>query len=301
LIDGGLWRACKESRKVIARHSHYDGWLRIQKTAIREGRAFPLLSADWSGGEDEVHPALVETGEGEEGCRMLVHPSRDIFCIQVDNWIALQQDLHDIELEMSFIRIKKCFIPSLLDQLSVSNIALELDESWLDDIPCTVSQAKRENSARGYFAYLYSKFSRNGLSFEGLWVMDKEAFWFDEDSQDHVTVYRDCDVEYGEVKWSDAVNYDTPDAIINASHFMLEIGNWMVERQPHYIHPEPEEVWRLLVRRDKEVQDPRIGRDPREVSHYTWGWCFHDVEQWDGNSDDGSDEGSDTYFDCWDL
>ncbi|KAH7173967.1 uncharacterized protein B0J16DRAFT_406339 [Fusarium flagelliforme] len=213
----------------------------------------------------------------------------------------LQQDFHDIELEMSLIRIKICFMPSLLETLSVSNIALEFNESWLDDLPGTVSHAKRENSAQGYFAYLYSKSSRKGLSFDGLWIIDKEAFWFDKDSQDHDTVYRDFDAEYVEVQWSDAVHYETEDASVNASHFMMEIGAWMVDHQPYHIHPEPEEVFRLLVRRDNEAQDPRIGRDPREVSHCTWGWYFHDLKDLDDDLDDGLDEGTDTYMDCWEF
>ena len=84
LIDGGLWRAYKESRNAISKHTRFNDWARVHKQAITIN-VLDTCRADWAGGEDSMHPAFIETSKGEGDCRVLVYPYRDIFCIQVDD------------------------------------------------------------------------------------------------------------------------------------------------------------------------------------------------------------------------
>ncbi|KAJ4126972.1 hypothetical protein NW768_008593 [Fusarium equiseti] len=293
LIDGGLWRACKESRKVIAQYSRYYDWLRIQEMAVQRNLYFSTFSADWAGGEDAVHPALIETCEGEEECCMLVYPARDIFCIKADNWKALQHDEPDkFELEMSFIRkrYKDELIPPLWSELSVNNIALEFDRSWLESIPDYLREVKEEYSSRGYFGYLLFKHAMDTLSINGLWIIDKEAKWFDRHYEQHDTVYRDSDTEYVEVEWSAVIHLQSDEILANSSDFMYWVDDWLQEYWHNYADlnaPEPKEIFRLLVRRGNEVQDPRIGRDSGAVTDVEgFGWVVFDIDGADGDLDE---------------
>lgn len=293
LIDGGLWRACKESRGVIARQSHYYDWLRIQNEAIRTRQYFSTFSADWDGGEDDVHPGLIETCEVEEECRMLVSPARDIFCIEADSWTALQHDEDDkSELEMSFTTSKlynKGKIPSLWDPLCVSNIALEFDRSWFgtfgNDMPDYMDDVRFENSTRGYFGYLLYKHAKQTLAFQNLWIIDRNIKWFDEHSQDHDTIYRDYDTDYVEIKWSAVIHLESDEIRANSADFMYRVEHWLQEYWGDYTtleNPEPKDIFRLLVRRDNKVEDPRIGREPSAVTHAEeFGWVVFDVDESD--------------------
>ncbi|KAJ4007390.1 hypothetical protein NW752_007630 [Fusarium irregulare] len=300
LIDGGLWRACKESREVIARKSHYYDWLKIQNEAIRTREYFSTFSADWDGGEDDVHPAIIETCQGEEECRMVVSPGRDIFCIEAYNFRALQHSEDDkFELEMSFTSqlSNKGKIPSLWDPLCVSNIALEFDRSWLwNDIPDYIDEARSENSRLGYFGYLLHKHAKDTLTVENLWIVDRRIKWFDEHSQDHDTVYRDYDTEYVEIKWSAAIHLESDEIRANSADFMYRVEDWLREYWDDYTtleDPEPKDIFRLLVRRDNEVEDPRIGREPGAVTKAEgFGWVIFDVDE--------SDRDLDQYLSLWD-
>ncbi|KAM0384932.1 hypothetical protein ACHAO7_011848 [Fusarium culmorum] len=295
LIDGGLWKACKESREVIAQDSHFYDWVRIQKEACDDRIYFHGCPADWAGGEESPHPAIIDTREGEEECSMLVYPSIDIFCIRTDDWVALGDHPNDLQLKMSFIRYNKDNGMSDLHELRVRNIALEFHRSWLVDIPVDYFGWNDENSMRAYFTYLLTAEDRSPGTFEGLWIIDKDAKWFDGYHKRPDTVYRDCDAEYIEVDWSNVVRYDTFDGV---SEFMLCIDDWLLDsanlescdRLSNPDFPGPKEVFRLLVRRDNQVEKPT--RDDK--AHYMGlGWCLLKDDYSDGYQDSHLDGASD--------
>ncbi|KAJ4013334.1 hypothetical protein NW752_007631 [Fusarium irregulare] len=152
LIDGGLWRACKESREAIAKHTRFHDWVHKQSIAIN---ALDSCTVDWAGGDDSMHPAFVETSEGEEECRMLVYPYKDIFCIQVDDWLSLQRGLFDSDLEMAFVQSNS---HPVLPRANVRNIAIQFDDSWLEDITKWLPSFRSDHSARGFLGSLLLKY-----------------------------------------------------------------------------------------------------------------------------------------------
>ncbi|KAL4728970.1 hypothetical protein ACLX1H_003376 [Fusarium chlamydosporum] len=231
LIDGGLWRACKESREVIAKCTHLEEWIKKHKQAIVDFGYYYDLSADRSerlkclekynpnrsGGNESPHPATIDTCEGEEECRMLAYPFNDLFCIQVEDWIDIRHVSHPT-IYMSLNRNRRndheddheddyesddedCFVEPTIQELRLKNFALEFDSSWLMDLPDHIYWLSDENSARGYLAYLLKE-KAGYLSFdfdierEGIWLIDKEAEWFNDADKHHDTVYRDCDGEF---------------------------------------------------------------------------------------------------------
>ncbi|KAL6923404.1 hypothetical protein FSST1_000678 [Fusarium sambucinum] len=278
LIDGGLWKACKESREVIAQHSHFYDWVRIQKQAIVDNDSFSKCPADWPGGHESAHPAIIDTCQDEDECRMLVYPARDIFCIQVEDWVALQQPHYDPEIRMSFIRYNNDYHHELIP----NNITLEFGRSWLTDVPDWIYDLRMENSARGYLSYLLDKNDSVRIDVEGLWIIDKEAKWFTNLSKHHATMYRDCDAEYIEVDWADVVNYTGDESPATASKFIQKLDRLFISSSypsdADFDHslgrggPVPQDVLRLLVRRDNEVKDPTMSHD---FSQDAFGWVVY--------------------------
>ncbi|CAJ0547186.1 Ff.00g018130.m01.CDS01 [Fusarium sp. VM40] len=232
LIDGGLWRACKESREVIAKYTQFEDWVRIQKGAIFDFKYHEKYNAEQSDGNESPHPAFINTCEGEEECRMLVYPTNDIFCIQADDWIDLKKHRFPPYIHMSLNLYKRNDRENdddnrygwpILQRLYLQNIALEFDNSWLVDLPDCKYGLAHENSARGFLAKLIfdAAYDHRHLRSEGvgIWIVDKKAKWLnnvdddedhgcvDEDEDEdhdnadkhHDTVYRDCDGEYIEV------------------------------------------------------------------------------------------------------
>ncbi|KAH6954850.1 hypothetical protein DER45DRAFT_540992 [Fusarium avenaceum] len=279
LIDGGLWRACKESREVIAKRTHLEDWVRIQKRTIVDADRYLKYNSDRPGG-NEYHPAFIDTCEGEEECRMLVYPANDIFCIQVDNWIDLKEQGYCPEIYMSLILYKSNDREDDNDDdydwpaLYLMNIALEFNSTWLVDLPDHEHYLTDENSVRGYLAYLIKEKAFHGCDLniegEGIWIVDKEAKWFNKEHHDntdrhHDTVYRDCDGEYVEVFRDQFVHYYRSDGgEPNAAVFLQRLdlmhivdgyfspwgGEWIESSGP-----KSEKIVRLLVRQDNEVKE----------------------------------------------
>lgn len=293
-MDGGLWKACKESREVIAQHSHFYDWVRIQKQACVDWDDFDCCPADWAGGEESPHPAIIDTRDGEEECSMLVYPYSDIFCIRTDDWAALRGQSNDLKLKMSFIRYNKDNGMSNLHELRVRNIALEFHRSWLVDVRREFHYSD-ENSMRAYFVHLLWEEHWGYGTFEGLWIIDKDAKWFDGYSKRPDTVYRDCDAEYIEVDWSNVVRYD---AFNGVSDFMWYINDWLlpshyrrVGYQPCYPdYPGPKDLFRLLVRRDNQVENPTLNNSAYDTG---LGWRVVKYDDSDGYQDSHLDGASD--------
>ncbi|RGP71622.1 hypothetical protein FLONG3_7057 [Fusarium longipes] len=271
LIDGGLWRACKEPRQVIARHSHFDYWLRIQRKSFGNNGLLRSSITDNSGGYEAGQPAIIDASKTEEECRVLVYPASDIFCIQMDDWQTLKSDhsddpssQDDVYIYMSSLRCE-----SHLRDLKTKNIAFEYDSSWLTDMPRSRYDCMlRETSARSCLVYLFYE-KANPLSMRGvdIWIVDNEAKWFKDPSQQHETVYRDCDSEYIEIKWRDCADRwgDGPD--VSAYAFEKIVRNMY----PHNGLSRPtRHLFKLLVRRHNEVKrtTSRCKKECRRM-----GWC----------------------------
>ncbi|KAG8665377.1 hypothetical protein FPOAC2_10452 [Fusarium poae] len=294
LIDGGLWKACKESRDVIAQYSHFHDWVRILKQACVNYDNFEYYPADWAGGEKSSRPAIIKTCEGEEECCMLVYPAIDIFCIQVDEQYTRERSQSGPELEMSLIRDNKQIEDIFMAEVTLQNIALEFDGSWLVDIPASISSPTDTNPTREYFRYLLLKHCEYRHGIDALWIIDKETKWFDKDFRHHDTVYWDCDTEYVEVDWHHVVTYCNGGRWCSASGFMWRIKDWLEDFSDVYDsdEPRPKDMFRLLVRRDNEMQDPRIGGEWEFWHDHRYGWGLY-VEA-DEKSDEELDEEEDT-------
>ncbi|CVL07731.1 related to tetracycline resistance proteins [Fusarium mangiferae] len=192
LIDGGLWRACKESREVVRKHSR---------------------SKNWPGGEDAVRPAILTIREDEERWHMMVYSSRDIFAIRADNWRSIYEKSYSPRL----------YIPNNVSGTNVrrfvKNVAIEYDHKWSLNFPGSLYTLREENSARGYLAKLLIDrvSTRSKGAPENIWLIDKKALWmrnpkYEEGlhqvstpKQNIATVYRDFDAEYIDVSWGHAV------------------------------------------------------------------------------------------------
>jgi hypothetical protein len=312
LIDGGLWRACKESREVIAKHTHFEDWVRIQKRAIVDIEYFHWCSADWSGGNESPHPAIIDTCDGEEECRMLVYPAKDIFCIQMDDWIDLQKQYSDPDINMLLMRHKRNGYEDDCEddyeddfqKLQIKNIALEFDSSWLVDLPDDIYDLANENSARGYLTHLLKtkafSFLHVFVESEGIWIVDKEAKWFNNPKEHHNTVYRDCDGEYIEVHCNHFLHSNPYGGEVpNAAVFLYTLDRLgfdycypspesygdMIEPRG----PEAESMVRLLVRRDKEVKEI-TERCKRKCDRLGWCICSDDEGECWEDEDESDNE-----------
>ncbi|KPA35923.1 hypothetical protein FLAG1_11342 [Fusarium langsethiae] len=319
MIDGGLWRACKESREVIAKNTHFKDWVRIQKRAIVHYEYFYRCSAGWPGGNKSTYPAIINTCEGEEEFRMLVYPANDIFCIQVDDWIDLREQVNDPDIYMSLIRYKRNYHEddyeddvgwSIFSELRLKNIALEFDSSWLVDLPEHIYDLADENSARGYLAKLLKQKAYGCLPFcfkgEGIWIVDKEAKWFGNADEHHYmvyrdgnhdTVYQDCDGEYIEVscdQFTHRYSYDGefPNAVVFLQRLnSLSFHDCYFEPEspdPSEELPEPENMVKLLVRRDNEVKKT-TRRCKRKCDRLGWCICSDDRGNWWEDEDEDMD------------
>lgn len=184
---------------------------------------------------------------------------------------------------------------ALCDQTSeIKNIALEFDKSWLTDFPSCTYNLSGESSARGYFASVLKQTRRRNIARIDLWIIDKEAKWsgqfFKRD-----TVYRDCDAEYIEIEWCGVVNYEGYGTPPTASFLMKKIDSWMWGGVRNSADRAPKDIFRLLVRRDNGVKDPRLGN----AWHDAYGWVIDKEDIWDDllDSDEEEDFGISDYSD----
>ncbi|RGP66126.1 tetracycline resistance [Fusarium sporotrichioides] len=178
----------------------------------------------------------------------------------------------DPSLSMSFIRNhdEGCRQLILLD-----NIAFEFGQSWMAEASMFYFDMKGAQSARGYWASLIRGVSEGRVTpSESLWIIDRNAKWFEESLKDNKTVYRDCEGEYVEVGW-DNIPKSTGDGVsLSVSAFLSSfISSSHVElRQifagPGSLYPDCayesdeeafdfklEDRFRLLVRRGNQVQE----------------------------------------------
>ncbi|KAM0355582.1 hypothetical protein ACHAO7_005515 [Fusarium culmorum] len=299
MIDGGLWMACKESREVIIKHTHFEEWVQLQNRAIDEGHGLMGYEADWDGGESAAHPATIAIKEGNQEWHMLAYPAQDIFCVNPDVRIPMRQEIEDSCLSMSFIRDPE---KELFQSMPLENIAFDFDQSWMEDGECGTSyyKMKYEQSARGYWASLLRGVLQRDVPHKTLWIIDKNAKWFERSLKDDRTVCIDSEGEYVEVSWDD-VPESTGDGVSHSasaflsSFYCANVSELSQEfagpgsYYPYCAYESDEEThnfklkdWvRLLVRRENKVQ---------ETTWECWdkcdsiGWCICQDEEgnwWD--------------------
>ncbi|KAF4966972.1 hypothetical protein FSARC_5411 [Fusarium sarcochroum] len=266
LWDGGLWRACKESRKVIVHHSHVNDWFRIQRICEDEHKWLGDQNGDWIGGDEAVPPSELIIQEDGEEWHLMVYPVRDVFCISASDWASLPS-LEHLTIQVPFVGYD-----GDIYSFPAKNLALEFDSSWNlnwdfghDDL----WDLREEESPRGLLANMLADVARDPDFLPKLWLIDKSARWIARPGQDLSTVYHDCDSEYVEISCKDTRSGTTKYASRGAvTEFMEKLGrvcDWEYNneyRQASCCCPclgylddpfEVEKYVRILVRRDNEV------------------------------------------------
>ena len=205
---------------------------------------------------------------------MLVYPSRDMFCIKVDDWGSICRERHpDIQIPLirynadvdKYAQLKEHEVyQALFKKQDLQDIALEFDPSWMTDIPHYVGDMADDNSARGYLANWLLENANPWLDKEGgLSIIDKEAKWFANGSVE--TVYRDFDTEYVKVSWDDVADQRHERVNPSAYTFVQKIRHYVYDIHSMLESPggwtgawgsDVEDMISLLVRRDNEVKEP---------------------------------------------
>ncbi|TXB96642.1 hypothetical protein FocTR4_00011632 [Fusarium oxysporum f. sp. cubense] len=213
VYNGGLWRACEESREVILKHAHIDDWLRAQEQYFIKYRSGEEYQADLPGGEEAVHLALLTIAEGDQEWHLVAYPARDLISTALKYGVS-------------------CII---------KDFAIEFDQSWSINRPGNIYGLSEENSARGYLEKLLfdRAHHRNFDGLENIWLIDKGAMWSRHPHQYYCTsdveglqeaptpeheivaVYRGCDAEYVEVAWEQC-SHKTADGMAPSSKGFVE-------------------------------------------------------------------------------
>ncbi|RBR18672.1 uncharacterized protein FIESC28_05949 [Fusarium coffeatum] len=250
-------------------------------------------------GEDYQHPAIIDTRVGEQDYRMLVRPGRDMFCLKMQHWTCPVGLPFDADIHMSFLS-HTSFKRDLaaFQRLKLRNIAIEFDQSWFRAFPDSIHNLKNEESERGYLGY-WLAWINGPQRLPKLWIIDKEAKWAGP-FFNHDIVYRDFDAEYIQVDWSDVVNYEGYGAPRTASLFMKKMELWWRDVGYRPVNGDgfkPRDIFRLLVRRDNEVENPGLSN-----WHDGFGWVIDKDDDWDerlgmidySDGDEDSDENLDS-------
>ncbi|KAM0541893.1 hypothetical protein ACHAPJ_013039 [Fusarium lateritium] len=281
LWDAGLWRACKESREVILRHSHINDWIRIEKPCgIRSTRYVSQRKKNWIGGEEAVPPGVLTLREGDEEWHLMVYPERDMFCVSESVCATLLCSVNTFFLHFSFV---DCY--GDVHYFDGKNLALEFDPSWnldwnFDYQDHDIVKLRCEDSFRGFLANRLAEVADDidFTSVPRLWLIDKNTQWIARPGRNLSTVYHDCDGEYVEIDWRDTRSDTRKSASRGAvADFIEKLGDLCDdgyrEDVCHAGDMSPcygcyycdrfsvEEAVRLLVRQDNEVKDFRNDED----------------------------------------
>ncbi|EWZ33224.1 hypothetical protein BFJ66_g15616 [Fusarium oxysporum f. sp. cepae] len=262
VYNGGLWRACKESREVILKHAHIDDWLRAQEQYFIKYRSGEEYQADWLGGEEAVHLAILTIAEEDQEWHLVAYPARDISLPNV----------YGTELW----RIIKDF-------------AIEFDQSWSINRPGNIYDLSEENFARGYLEKLFfdRAHHRNFDGLENIWLIDKGAMWSRHPHQYYCTsdaeglqevptleheivaVYRGCDAEYVEVSWEQC-SHKTADGMAPSSKGFVE----KLDLESDFVALPPSAQMRSSPKKDSAT----LARRSVEVGHGVFFSSFNHIE-----------------------
>ncbi|KAF5229209.1 hypothetical protein FAUST_10572 [Fusarium austroamericanum] len=221
MIDGGLWKACKESRKVIAEHTDFKEWIKLNNEAIHDDDQFNRCKASWDGCKSTVHPAAIEMKEDNQKWHDLVYPARDIFCVRPNVEIPMPEKIQKLCLWLSFRDPEN----ELYQSMPLDSIAFEFDQSWMEDCKMPYYDMQDEQSVRGCWASLIEDAIDIYDPSRTLWIIDKNAKWFNRYGNNDKTVYRKCEGDYIEASW-DNVPESTGDGVsLSASAFLSSFSD----------------------------------------------------------------------------
>ncbi|EKJ75974.1 hypothetical protein NXS19_002968 [Fusarium pseudograminearum] len=296
MIDGGLWMACKESREIIIKHTHFEEWIQLQNQAIDEGHRLMSYEADWDSDESDGHPATIAIKEGNQEWHVLLYPAKDIVCIRPHVEIPMHQEYGETCIDISFVQDPE---NELCQSMPVDNIAFEFDQSWMEGCGLEMSyyDMKNEQSARGCWASLIREAIQRAAPRRSLWIVDKNAKWFNRSVTSERIVYRDCEGEYVEGSWDDVPESTGDGVSFSASAFLGSFfcANSMELREvfagPGSYYPcayesdeeahefELKDRIRLLVRRENQVQET-TWRCREKCERIGWCICQDDEGNW---------------------
>ncbi|KAG7406677.1 hypothetical protein Forpe1208_v013815 [Fusarium oxysporum f. sp. rapae] len=161
--DAGLWKACRESRGVIAAHCHLH--------ILPKG--------------EPSFPNCLFLRNKEPAAPLMVMPTRDIFCTKNLGLPSLPPSLyytrlHSLGLGGQITSIRHPF-----------NLALEFDSSWNDEFPSDWYQLKRENSPRGLLVAWLESYREDNDDEACIYLLNKAARFDD----DYTGCYPTCPEE----------------------------------------------------------------------------------------------------------
>ncbi|PNP58426.1 hypothetical protein FNYG_15089 [Fusarium nygamai] len=226
--DAGLWKACRESRKVISTHFQLKlcrstqnndlDPLKLDECLSKACRPYPSewyfepptshnieeLSEKRPDHEDSVHecepflPTCLLFRNQEHVERFMVMPTRNLFCIKNPRRYLLPLTLDTPRLHVPYPNGKKIVLRHSF------NIVLEFDTSWLDHFPKSWEELKTEESPRGLFAgwaeTCMAETSRGGGGdVPCIYLLNKAARWAPHWWVKDDVVFYDCDDAYVEV------------------------------------------------------------------------------------------------------
>lgn len=311
LYDSGLWNACKESKEITAKHTAFCKCFKIQERGVNKLWKGKQVIATIDGTSDmytvsryheqggyQAFPELIRSAQGGKQCPMLAYSYNDIFCIQVDDWTTLRNDIGAFpQITMSFGKWGRDGKEHPARSCPY-NIALEYEPSWATDLPHPLFNLSYENSARGYLAHRLNTRLAGTVRWrreKSFWTIDKEAKWFASPPPPctQECMYWDCNAEYVEANWQQVAhrNKVSDDEADDAAGFIHRIDRFCCQARDFYpwdrryvpYGPEEPTSWiyhgddplknvvRLLVRRDNQVK-PVTKRCKAEC--HTNGWCI---------------------------
>ncbi|WXC52629.1 hypothetical protein QX201_012292 [Fusarium graminearum] len=194
LWDQGLWMACTESRRAIAKHLETHKWLPI--TGQRDEEY--LSSVPWF---HTYFPSILVPHRKAKHWRLIVVPRRDIFCISAANLRYLPKSLYGMKLLAPLFGQRKSTI------IGDWNIALKFDSSWNDNLPVDLYDLKQEKTPRGLLANWMDMLADEFEFQPTLWIIDDTAGWVAHPDPEPKTVFRDCDAEYVLSYWTSLRDY----------------------------------------------------------------------------------------------
>ncbi|KAF5989766.1 hypothetical protein FBULB1_611 [Fusarium bulbicola] len=221
--DGGLWKACRESREVISTHFRLKVWRRTQENEIDpleldEGliqACQPYLYGRYSEeSTSEDDEELYEKRPDHEGSvhdcepflptcllfrnqghaeRFMVMPTRDLFCIKDPKRSLLPLTLEASRLHVPCPNGKKIVLRHSF------NLVLEFDTSWNDEFLLTWKELREEDSPRGLFASWAETCMWGDGNATWIYLLNKAARWGPYWRVKDDVIFYDCDDAYVEV------------------------------------------------------------------------------------------------------
>ncbi|KAF5610647.1 uncharacterized protein FSUBG_2908 [Fusarium subglutinans] len=208
--DGGLWKACRESREVISTHFRLEIWRGTQEKYIDPLKLDEGLNQACQPypSERDLHAELNEKRPDHEGSvhkrepflptcllfrnqehaeRFMVMPTRDLFCIKDPKRSLLPLTLEASRLHVPCPNGKKIVLRHSF------NLVLEFDTSWNDEFPLTWKELREEDSPQGLFATWAQTCMWGDGNAPWIYLLNKAARWGPYWRVKDDVIFYDCD------------------------------------------------------------------------------------------------------------